>query len=202
MIEAIKKYFSQIFGKKDQAKDVFIEKKLVVDYEYVANLIKSKYFKYVGIAEKTGNNDHPVIYELVLAEHGKKGESYCAYLTSHCIYLTCLDLGIDYPKSLYRGGSSQSFWFSSQDKYKHEVKPKLGLCFIHQLIEDKNRGHIGYCTSELKNGFYETVEGNTDNMIKTRSDRSLSGTTTKKHLGFLDVTQAVLDQYNLKVKLP
>ena len=198
ILNVIKKYFSQFLRKKE----VFTEKKLVVDYDYVANLIKSKYFKYVGISEQTGNNDHPVIYELVLSEHGKKGESYCAYLTSHCIYLTCLDLGINYPKSIYRGGSSQSFWHESDDKYKHILKPKLGLCFVHQLIEDKNRGHIGYCTSEIKESFYDTVEGNTDNMIKTRSDRSLNGTTTKKHLGFLDVAQAVLDQYNLKQSLP
>lgn len=175
--------------------------KPLIDYDYIAQALEEKFNKLVGIKEQNRNNRHPIIDEIVESEKGRKGESYCAYTMSYIINQVCADLDLKYPKTLYRGGSSQGFFYKSSGEYTKLTKPKKGLAFIQQTKDDPARGHVGYCTGPINsNGFWSTVEGNTDNMIKKRFDRSFSGTTTKKHLGFVDLAQAILDQYKEKNK--
>lgn len=122
-----------------------------------AKLVNTAY-KYVGIREKTGNNDGKEV-EAILARVGlKKGNPWCAALQ----YSIHSDNALKVPKSGYSPD-----WFKTNvvyDKKKMSVtkfKAKNGQVFGLYIPSKGRIGHVGMIVGEYGN-FYVTVEGNTN----------------------------------------
>ena len=122
-----------------------------------AKLVNTAY-KYVGVREKTGNNDGKDV-EAILARVGLPPKNpWCAAL-QYCIHN---DEGVKAPKSGYSPD-----WFKTNVVYN---KKKMSLTkFKSQkgqvcgfYIPSKGRiGHVGMIVGEMGN-FYITIEGNTN----------------------------------------
>ena len=168
--------------------------KRILEKQVVVDMLKAEFVKLLGIKELSPNRSKTI--DIIVDEfHGQHGEPYCAYTCSHVILQVCNKLEIDYPKSVYRGGSSQGFLKESSAQYVHHY-PAAGMLMIQTNRDNSTLGHVGLCTSSLlPNGTFETIEANTDNQIKTRADRTMSGPLTKKVSGFVDVAQAIVDQW-------
>ena len=114
----------------------------------------------------------------------------------YCVAQTCKKLGISYPKGLYKGASSQSLKNETDKKYIFKTA-KRGRAFVHTNAGDPAHGHTGLDLEDSDSkGLFDTVEGNSDNMIKQRADRSLSYAPVH-----VDVALAIWDQYKLEKKV-
>lgn len=122
-----------------------------------AKLVNAAY-KYVGVREKTGNNDGKDV-EAILARVGlKKGNPWCAALQ----YSIHDDSNIKAPKSGYCPD-----WFKTNVVYRRNklsptkfISKKGQVCGF--FIESKGRiGHVGMIVGEMGD-FYVTIEGNTN----------------------------------------
>jgi len=169
--------------------------KFVLTKEHVQNLLVDEFMSLVGIDEDKGPNRSVEIDAIIKSEKGTLGDPYCSYTLSSVVSKVCAKLSVDYPSVLYRGGSSQG-WLKSKHQYiKNE--PARGYAFVQTNIDDPIHGHVGLCVNGFSNGVFPTVEANTDNVIKTRFDRSMKNTYTKKMSGFVDIAQAIYDEYLL-----
>ena len=125
--------------------------------------------RFVGVQEKTNNNDGWVIEELILKPlRLPKGTAYCAAFTSF-IYRDC---GIE--------NNPNSAWSPDWAKDKDAVyrKNKFGSLdnaqkgdIVSFWRENKGRvGHVGIYETKVGNYIY-TIEGNTSDM----NDRGIDG---------------------------
>lgn len=162
-----------------------------ITIEIIRNLVVGELLQHVGAKEKGTNTDKGgIIDTIILSMGGKLGWAWCAATVCYCARNTCNKLGISYPKGLYKGFSSQALWHETSAKYILN-KPKRGCAFVHTNPGDKAHGHTGLCLEEADSkGTFDTVEGNSNNMIQQRADRSISYAPV-----FVDVAQAIFDQY-------
>lgn len=161
--------------------------------EIIATMLIDSLIQYVGSKEKGTNTDKGgIIDRIIKTMGGRLGQPWCAYTVSFCVDQVCRKLGISYPARLYKGGSSQDFYFKSAAQYRIS-EPKKGAAFIHTNDDDSWTGHTGLVRggfSSSNDSTFDTVEGNSKNMIQTRTDRDL-----KYAFKFVDLAQAIFDQY-------
>lgn len=115
------------------------------------------YIKYVGVREKTGNNDGPEV-ELFLKSVGLgKGYSWCAAFVHFCLTaakipntITAWSPTAHNPKNIV--------WFE-----RKLLKPtQQGDVFTLYSSELKRIHHTGFVDKEINENIYQTVEGNTN----------------------------------------
>lgn len=116
---------------------------------------------YVGVVEKTGHNDGPVIEEIQKFAGLHKGDSYCAASVSKWNY----EGNIDFPK--IRTGLARNFIIkghsiSTEDVLLGRYKPKSGDIIVWQK-GNTIFGHVGLIKERNKNNTkeYVTIEANT-----------------------------------------
>lgn len=162
-----------------------------ITLEIVQDMVVGELLKYVGAKEKGTNTDKGgIIDTIILSMGGKLGWPWCALTVCYCVTQTCKKLGISYPKGLYKGASSQGLKNESDKKYIFST-PRKGRAFVHTNPGDNSHGHTGLdLESADSKGLYDTVEGNSDNAIRQRADRSLSYAPIH-----VDVALAIFDQY-------
>lgn len=150
--------------------------------------------EYLGIHETGKNTDHGgEVDKTILSEGGELGHAWCGYMFSRVTWETCKKLGIKkYPKGLYRGGSSQKFWHKSDQKYIRPL-PQPGYAAIGTNPKDKSTGHICMAISALKaNNSFDSIGGNESDKVKYNNYQ------LKQASAFVDVPQAILDQWKLE----
>lgn len=163
--------------------------------DVVADLWIKNFEKYEGSREvPDGSNSGPVVSQIIKKAGGRVGEPWCADTVTCVTIDTCEELGIHYPKGLYRGASSQSVKNDCDKKYLRS-EPDRGMAFVHSNVPADGRGHTGGVKGKIKNGIYPTIEGNRNNRIASYNDRDL-----KYAHAFVDYAQAIYDQYVLEHK--
>ena len=122
-----------------------------------AKIVNAAY-KYVGVREKTGNNDGKEVEAILATVHLKKGNPWCAALQARIHD----DVALKNPHSGYSPD-----WFKTNIVYKRNklsptkfISKKGQVCGF--FIESKGRiGHVGIIVGEIGD-FYTTIEGNTN----------------------------------------
>lgn len=168
-----------------------------VTLQFIANALIYEASKHVGAKEKGKNTDKGgPIDAIIRAIGGKLGDAWCQYFVCDAVQDVCNELGIKYPKGLYRGGSTQSCWRNTNPKYI-TVRFSYGFSFIYTYPDDKSKGHTGISIRKNSDGSIYTIEGNASNMITNK--------TQPKYLVdelscYVNLPQAIMDQYLLEKK--
>jgi hypothetical protein len=137
-----------------------------------ATIIKAKSF--VGTTEKTGNNDGPVVEEILRYIGLKKGNPYCMATVVYSYHLGAQEVGIK--DQLPKYGRVSAFWnYVKANPFKYQIIPvsalKLGtqrlqpgdiLIFSRSPDNISNfNGHTGITLIQLDNLLCSAFEGNT-----------------------------------------
>lgn len=177
MINALINYFSK---KPKQTENQPVD--------YLRNEISKSLEIYFSALTEKGQT-HPILSELT---NTNNKSAISAFMTSHAIARVCAAYGIDYPKTIYRGYNPLNFYEDSNHKYELS-RPIPGSLFIQIARDHGLYGFVGIVLSEPKNGVFSTVESTLSGNSIYRFDRSLNGTTTKRILGYVDVSSAIVD---------
>jgi hypothetical protein len=120
---------------------------------------------YIGVQEKTGKNDGPVI-ETMLKRYGfSKGTPYCAVFVSWVLDSTERQTGSRFTHPVYRGASSRSFiskgtvaakWVLSQPGYRLPPGSIVGW-----KRGSTPFGHVGFVVQHASTNRFITIEANT-----------------------------------------
>lgn len=165
-----------------------------VTLELINNAILFEAAKHVGAKEKGINTDRGgIIDRIILSVGGKLGHAWCGYFVSYVVDQVCKNLRIKYPKGLYRGGSSQSFWHKTDKKYIVKIANKA-FAFVYTYPGQSSHGHIGLCRAKANlNWSLATIEGNASDAIRMKIQPPHL---VKEVSCYIDLPQAILDQYN------
>lgn len=168
-------------------------KKELISLEIIRCLVVGEISRYVGAKEIGTNTDAGgIIDKIILTMGGELGWPWCAATVCYTVLQVCNKLQISYPKTLYRGFSSQAIKTDCDRKYLLTM-PVMGSAFVHTNQPFDGHGHCGICSSDIYGVNYYTIEGNASNNIETRGDRSLIYSNV-----FVDISQAIYDQYKLE----
>lgn len=164
--------------------------------EHIQEVMAGEFKKVSGHKEKGKNTDGGgTIDTIIFGAGGKPGDAWCALTVTYITKQTCKALGIGYPKGLYSGSSSQAFMNHSDSKYVSQAPQKLWCAFVHTDIPLNGHGHIGFKISEAgSDGTFKTAEGNFGDKI----DYFIKQKTYVNK--FVDIPQAILDQYKTEKK--
>lgn len=142
------------------------EIKVIQVKEIIPPTLKDVYTSFIGVREKTGNNDGREV-EMFLRTVGLgKGYAWCAAFVKHCL----LEAGIKDAKRINGMASScvsKDLIFSGRKKLK-VAKP--GDVFTLYYASLKRIGHTGFFDREVNNSVFETVEGNTNDALSREGD--------------------------------
>lgn len=163
----------------------------VMDRITIEQLLAIEAAKLVGAKEIGNNTDSGGrIDKVILTAGGRLGWPYCAMTVTYVVMMVCRGLGISYPKGLYRGASSQGFKNESSIQYLMS-KPNVWCVFVHSNNPPDGHGHTGFVIDPAT---MRTFEGNFQQQINY----------FHKEVGYakiyVDVVQAIIDQYNLEHK--
>lgn len=129
-----------------------------------------KALEQVGQAEKPLGSDnikyntwyygHPV--------HNSDGDSYpwCAVFVNWCYVKSGCKKEL---KGLENPAYCPSYVEWAKKKKKWKTKPKRGFLVLFDWDDDGEADHIGFVNDVLSSKTIQTVEGNTDNMVKMRT---------------------------------
>ena len=149
----------------------------------------------VGIREKSGRNDGPMV-ELIQETIGRaSGEAWCASYIQSCIAYAEVKTGIESP--IYPSEHCMTVWNKTSKKQRVKKIPAAGAIAIWNYPPSSN-GHTG-CVLEFehKPGQMILCEGNTTSGLKPngeierngggsyRTERPIKGTKTMVLVGFL-----------------
>ena len=150
--------------------------------------------KFVGVKEKTGNNDGPEIEMFQKFVDGvAQGEPYCCAFVQYCVGQVDKQLGTK--TVLFKTESCMTLWDKTPTKARLQA-PERGCVVIWQFIKDgkpTTSGHAGIVTNVTSTNAFDTVEGNTSDGsgINREGDgvyartRLTQGSPTMKVVGFL-----------------
>lgn len=115
------------------------------------------------VREATGNNDGTEVEKYLASVGLSKGYPWCAAFTTWNLKA----LEIPNPQSAWSPNWAQykdQVWSRKMVK-THRVKaePKPGDCFTVYYSSLKRVGHVGFYTGRASNGYFTTIEGNTNN---------------------------------------
>lgn len=129
-----------------------------------AKSLQSIYTNFIGVREKTGNNDGPEV-EMFLRSVGLgKGYAWCAAFVKYCM----LEAGIKAAEKI--NGMALSCENKKNmvfQKGKHLKDAKAGDVFTLYYAKLGRIGHTGFYNKPVNSSIFETVEGNT-NMAGSR----------------------------------
>lgn len=150
----------------------------------------------VGIKEKTGKNDGPIIEAMQKTSGGSKGQPWCMYFVQTCVAYAELKTGKK--SSLPSGGHCLTVWKSAKDKVKIHPLPGAIPIWRHGTgtsghteillgADEKEMKCVGGNTSGADTSGKVTREGN-GVYFTTRSMQGfpeIFGTAKMKLLGFV-----------------
>jgi len=158
------------------------------------NRIVRRARKYIGNEEKAGNSGfvNPKFEEKMKAAGWSSGAQWCAYFV-RLVYLESLHGKYKEAAKNLISGSSQMTWkkFNSDTSGLFEIsdKPKRGAIVIWQSKTDTTKGHVGIVNSVINKDYFETIEGNSNNInvnlkdykhnLKTGDDKDIIETTSE-----------------------
>jgi len=126
----------------------------------------------VGIKEKTGKNDGPLVESIQKTGGGKKGHSWCMYGVMTWVGYAELKTGKKSP--LPNGGHCLTVWRKAPAESRVKGTPGPGAVIIWQHGKTSN-GHTGVVLSATDTTL-STVEGNTSGSTKAGGvDRNGNG---------------------------
>lgn len=157
-------------------------------------IMADEFSKIAGSKEQGNNTDNGGnIDKVIKTTGGRLGWPYCAMTVTYITMKTCERLGIGYPKGLYRGASSQAFMSETSPKYISKIFSEWSA-FVHSNNPPDGHGHVGLGTKLIDALTFKTAEGNFQQQINYF-------TKTYSYVNkFVDIPQAILDQYNLEHK--
>lgn len=123
-------------------------------------------YSYLGVTEKTGNNDGKQVEIFLKSVGRKKGDSWCAAFVSYCLTVS----GVMYPKT--RSGLARDFAtktdkrlvIKATDVILKKYKVVKGDLVVWQKGETVF-GHIGMTTEDWNAIKGKTIEGNVSNKV-------------------------------------
>ncbi len=129
--------------------------------------LQSIYTKFIGVREKTGNNDGPEV-EMFLRSVGLgKGYAWCAAFVKYCM----LEAGVKAAEKMNGMALStenkKNFIYHNGELVK---KPQAGDVFTLYYARLGRIGHTGFFDREINSSVFETVEGNTNNQNSREGD--------------------------------
>lgn len=132
-----------------------------------AKSLQSVYTKFIGVREKTGNNDGKEV-EMFLQSVGLgKGYAWCAAFVKYCM----LEAGIKSAEKI--NGMALSCENKKNmvfQKGKHLKDAKAGDVFTLYYAKLGRIGHTGFFDKPVNSSLFETVEGNTNNQSSREGD--------------------------------
>lgn len=172
--------------------------------KYVIDVIDGKIINplhpglvYSQLKESHGKNRSPEIDKLILKQGGALGESWCMYFCQSI--LDVIELRFDCKIDLPEGGSTQKFYNTTKEQYKHYLAKPLTIV-IWKKYADPSLGHAALCLSYFdEHKEFRTFEGNTQNdtkELKRNGDGAYYRTRELEypnmHLrGFVDIYEAI-----------
>lgn len=136
--------------------------------EIPSNLkLQAIYTSFIGVREKTGNNDGPEV-EMFLRSVGLgKGYAWCAAFVKYCM----LEAGI---KAAERMNGMALSTENKKNFVYHNRKfvkdPQAGDVFTLYYSRLGRIGHTGFFDREINSSVFESVEGNTNNQNSREGD--------------------------------
>lgn len=148
----------------------------------------------VGIREKTGHNDGPMVELIQKTIGGASGESWCMSFVQTCAAYAALKCRV--PTKLFESEHCLTVWAESPKTQRVHFVPLTGAVAIWQHGETQN-GHTGIVIGVAESVFH-AVEGNTEagaddpdgRVIREGggvyfTNRKMSGQGNMKLVGFL-----------------
>lgn len=131
-------------------------------------------YSYVGVVEKTGNNDGKDVEEILGYIGLPKGNPYCMATVVYCYHLSAKKLNIKDP--LPKIGRVSMVWsHANSNPFKYKIITKNALSLKTSELEPGDisihsraggsasnfNGHTGIVTYQLPKLFFYAIEGNT-----------------------------------------
>lgn len=128
----------------------------------------------VGTTEKTGNNDGPIIKEILGNIGLKEGQPYCCATVVYCYEKGSKKLGIKNPLPKY-GRVSSLYSYASTNPFKYKIIKSNSLKLKTEKLQEGDiaiwsrspteisnfNGHTGIVDCHIEYEYHDTAEGNT-----------------------------------------